>query len=264
MCLILFAHDAHPRYRLVLAANRDEFHGRPAAAAGWWDDAPWVLGGRDLQGGGSWLGVTRGGRWAAVTNVREAGRERSGAPSRGHLVGDFLRGAEGAAAYAERVARGAAEFNGFNLLVGDAEGVHWLSNRGPGPRRLEPGVYGVSNHLLDTDWPKVRRGKRALAELLGSPELEPDSLLELLMDRAVAADHELPDTGVGLRMERLLSAPFIALPEYGTRASTALLVERAGNAHLAERAFAAPPAPWSERRYRFPLRTAEQPAQEEP
>ena len=235
MCLILLGHEAHPRYRLVVAANRDEFYARPTAPAAWWDDAPGVLAGRDLRGGGTWMGVNRDGRWAAVTNYRDPGAERAAAPSRGELVGDFLRGGEPPAGYLARLAPRAGEYNGFNLLVGEPGTVLWLSNRAPDPRPLEPGVHGVSNHLLDTPWPKVERGKRALGALLHEPRLDAEPMLDLLLDSTVAADHELPDTGVGLTLERALSTMFIATPEYGTRSSTALLVDRDGAVLFVER-----------------------------
>lgn len=250
MCLILFAYRAHPEYRLVLAANRDEFHDRPAAPADFWGDAPDVLAGRDLRGGGSWLGVTRSGRFAAVTNYRDP-REllapRS-APSRGELVSGFLRGSDSPAEYLDALSSRAAEYNGFNLLVGDRDALYWFSNRsGAAPVRLEPGVYGLSNHLLDTPWPKVVRGRAALRDALAAAApLDVEPLFRLLADRAPAADRELPDTGVGVERERLLSSPFIASPDYGTRASTVLLVRADGAARLVERTFSPGRAGWSE------------------
>ncbi|HLM67041.1 MAG TPA: NRDE family protein, partial [Longimicrobium sp.] len=171
MCLIAFAHAAHPAFRLVVAANRDEAYARPTVPAGWWADAPDVLAGRDLREGGTWMGVTRGGRFAAVTNFRDPGfAQIAGAPSRGALVADFLRGPADAdaEAYAHALSARAAEYNGFNLLVGDAVGLFYLSNRAPGVRRLEPGVYALSNHLLDTPWPKVVRARRAMADALAA------------------------------------------------------------------------------------------------
>ncbi|HEX5725956.1 MAG TPA: NRDE family protein [Longimicrobiaceae bacterium] len=236
MCLILLAHDAHPDYRLVVAANRDEFYGRPAAPAAWWPDAPEVLAGRDLREGGTWLGITRGGRFAAVTNFRDAAPPRPGAPSRGWLVGDFLRGPASPDEYLATLAGRAGEYNGFGLLAGDAGSLHYLSNRGAGPAELAPGVYGLSNHLLDTPWPKVERGKAGLREVLAGPAGEVEArLLELLADRAEADGALLPDTGVGVERERALSALFIATPRYGTRASTVLTVGRDGRVRMVER-----------------------------
>ena len=238
MCLILFAYDAHPDYRLVLAANRDEFYERPTAPAAPWEDDPRVVAGRDLRGGGTWMGATRQGRWSALTNVRDPREFDRPGPSRGHLVADFLRGEAAPEAYLDALRPRAAEYNGFNLLVGDPDSAWWLSNRGGPGKRLSPGLHGLSNHLLDTPWPKVERGKRALGRLLeDAGTLEPDLLLELLLDRTFAADHELPDTGIGLERERMLSSLFIVSPDYGTRSSSALLIDRAGRCLLVERTY---------------------------
>jgi uncharacterized protein with NRDE domain len=227
VCTLLFAVEVHPRYPLVVAANRDEFYGRPTAPARWWADAPWIFGGRDLSAGGTWMGVTRGGRWAALTNVRDPRAERAGAPSRGSLVADFLREDAPPAAYLRSIAAG--RYVGFNLVVGDADGAWYLSNQeDDGPRPLAPAVYGVSNAGLDTPWPKVERGKAELRGLLALPEPSVEGLLALLADPTPAADAELPDTGVGLALERALSPLFIATPGYGTRSSTALLVDAGG------------------------------------
>ncbi|HEX2208992.1 MAG TPA: NRDE family protein, partial [Longimicrobium sp.] len=200
MCLIALALDGHPAYRLVMAANRDEFYARPTAPAEWWSDAPDVLAGRDLREGGTWMGVTRAGRVAAVTNYRDPElAQLQGAPSRGALVADFLRGSADAEAYARGLARRAARYNGFNLLVGDEGGWFYVSNRAEGVRRLEPGVYGLSNALLDTPWPKVVRAKAAMEDALAAAEGDAwdAGLWEMLADRVIAADDSLPDTGVG-------------------------------------------------------------------
>lgn len=261
MCLITFAWDAHPAFRLVVAANRDELYDRPTDPAGWWADAPHVLAGRDLREGGTWMGITRGGRFAAVTNYRDPGlAQRAGAPSRGALVADFLRGGADAEAYAADLATRAAAYNGFNLLVGDEGGLFYLSNRAAGVRRLEPGVYGLSNALLDTPWPKVVRAKGAMADALrrvdgaGMDGAEADGwesgLWEMLADRVIAADDALPDTGVGAARERLLS-PFIRGDVYGTRASTVLTVARDGQARLVERSVRPGEDGWAEARHAF-------------
>lgn len=232
MCTLLFAVDAHPRYRLVVAANRDEFYARPTEAVRWWPDAPDVLAGRDLQAGGTWLGVTRGGRWAALTNIRDPKDVRVGAPSRGALVAEFLRGDAPPEDYLRAIE--ARRYPGFNLVVGDADGTWYLSQRSDALRRLEPGVYGVSNGLLGAPWPKVERGEASLRALLARPEIGAGELLALLADPTPAADAELPDTGVGLALERALSPLFVAMPGYGTRSSTALLIEVGGQALLRE------------------------------
>jgi uncharacterized protein with NRDE domain len=236
MCLILFAHRAHPEYALVAAANRDELYERPTAAAGFWPDATDVLAGRDLREGGTWMGVTRGGRFAAVTNYREMPLSRDGKRSRGHLVAGFLRSATAPAAYARELAADGDAYNGFNLLVGDGASLAYVSNRGAGPRVLAPGVYGLSNALLDDPWPKVVRGKAVLADALAGPADELEArLFAALADRGIAPDAALPETGVGLERERALSAPFIATPRYGTRCSTVLVVRSDGRATFTER-----------------------------
>jgi uncharacterized protein with NRDE domain len=255
MCLILFAHRVHPQFPLVFAANRDEFHARPTAPARFWDDAPQVLAGRDLQAGGTWMGVTRTGRWAALTNYRDPGLPEPAGRSRGHLVADFLRGNTGAAEYAEAVMMRRDEYAGFNLLLGEADEVYYLANRtapDTGLAVLAPGVYGLSNHLLDTPWPKVERGRRGLAAALGGRAVpEPDALFELLATTDPAPDTELPETGVGREWERVLSSLFIVSPEYGTRASTVLLVDASGSATFAERSFLPGPTPAGEVRYQL-------------
>jgi uncharacterized protein with NRDE domain len=238
MCLILLAHRAHPGYPLIIAANRDEFYARPTAPASFWDDAPHVLAGRDLEAGGSWLGVTRSGRWAALTNYRDPPTPKPGRASRGALVADYLRGDASPADYIVSVAVDGERYDGFNLLVGDLHNAHYFGNRGDvAPRALEPGLYGLSNHLLDTAWPKVERGRRMLGEMLEAGAPTPEALLDILYDTEIAPLHALPDTGIDAQLERALSASFIATPTYGTRASTALIVDDAGNATFVERAF---------------------------
>jgi uncharacterized protein with NRDE domain len=221
MCLIVLAWQAHPDYPLVLAANRDEFYRRATAPARFWPEAPQVLAGRDLVAGGTWLGVTRGGRFAALTNYREPGAA-PGARSRGLLVSGFLESDAAPMAYAEGVMAEAAHYGGFNLLVGAGDELVVLSNRGTAPRRLAPGVHALSNHLLDTPWPKVEKARAGLGAQLAAPQV--DGLLQLLADDNVAPDARLPDTGVGLDLERMLSPLFIRSPQYGTRASTVLMV----------------------------------------
>ncbi len=223
MCLIAVAWQAHPDYPLIVLANRDEFHARPAAPARFWAEAPQLLAGRDLSAGGTWLGVTRQGRFAALTNVREPGM-RPGGRSRGLIVSAYLQGDARAEAYAADVTVEGGEYSGFNLLASDGDSLWWTSNRGAGPQRLDPGVYLLSNHLLDTPWPKVELLRAGLLAQLSQPE--PEALLALLQDERKAADIDLPDTGIGLAMERLLSAPFIRSPQYGTRASTVVLAGR--------------------------------------
>lgn len=235
MCLILFAYRTHPRYRLILAANRDEFYIRPTAPLAFWTQWPQLLAGRDLQGGGTWLGVSRSGRLAALTNYRDPTAIKPGAPSRGGLVESWLSGTVPAQTYLEQLHCRAEDYNGFNLLLGDTEELWYYGSRAGAPQLLPPGVYGLSNQLLDTPWPKVVRGKQALTALLDRPELAIDDLFALLADQHQPPDEQLPDTGVGLELERRLAPLFIASPNYGTRCSTALLWEEGGLLTLAER-----------------------------
>lgn len=235
MCLLLFALDAHPRHRLVVAANRDEFYDRPAAPLAWWPDAPDVLAGRDLRAGGTWMGVTRDGRWAALTNVRDPKNPRPAELSRGGLVTGFLTGSSDAAEAAADAFRQRDGYDGFNLVLADRDSAWTVSTRLDRPLPLGPGVYGLSNDRLDTPWPKVERGKAALRDALGADAVDPDALLALLRDDAAPPDADLPDTGVGIEWERRLGPMFIATDGYGTRVSTAVVVDRDGDTAVAER-----------------------------
>jgi uncharacterized protein with NRDE domain len=238
MCLVLIALDSHPDYSFIVAANRDEFYDRPTASAAFWADAPSVLAGRDLKAGGTWLGIDRQGRLAAVTNYRQGEREPPAPRSRGRLVSEFLTEDTGAREHIERVHSEANLYNGFNLIAGDAGGFYYFSNREGRVRSLHPGVYGLSNHLLDTPWPKVAASKSAFGALLrkGAAELTA-GLFALLSDRNRPADALLPSTGVGPEWERLLSSAFIASDNYGTRSSTVVLVGRSGGIVFVERNF---------------------------
>jgi uncharacterized protein with NRDE domain len=264
MCLLAFTTD-DPRYRLVLAANRDEFHARPAAPAEWWTDAPALLAGRDLSAGGTWLGVTRNGRWATLTNVREPlVPVRDSAPSRGALVADYLRGDAAAGDFLAALAPAADRWNGFNLVCGDAGDAWWLSNRAPGPLRLTQGVHALSNALLDTPWPKVEHIRGDLAEALRGPaESLEERLFAALRRRDPAPDGGLPDTGVGLQRERALSSAFIDVPGYGTRASTVLTISADGRVRFRERSWRPGEPEATEVSYEFPLEGAQQPKPEQ-
>ena len=235
MCLILLAWQTHPEFPLVVAANRDEFYARPTAVAAPWPERPDILGGRDLEAGGTWLGVSRSGRFAAVTNVREPGKP-AGRFSRGLLASRYLSGETDPRAYVAGVQLDA--FSGFNLLVSDTQTLYYLSNRDASPRALPAGLYGVSNHLLETPWPKLVSAKARFRQAL---EALPDvsGLFALLADDEIVADEELPATGVSLEWERRLSAVFVRSPDYGTRASSVLIRHRNGGGVLVERSFVA-------------------------
>lgn len=248
MCLIALAWRAHPRFELVLAANRDEFHARPAAGAAFWPEAPQVFGGRDLVQGGSWLALSTARRLAAVTNVRRMQVPDPAAPSRGALVADFVR--EG------REPQSPERYAGYNLLLWDGDAPRYLSNEAP-PQTLTPGVHGLSNATLNTPWPKLLRLREALSQWCAQGAESPQGLFSALGDERRAGDEELPDTGVGLEMERLLSAPFIRSARYGTRASTVICIEREQARFMEQRFDAAgQPSGHSEQILRFLTPTA--------
>jgi uncharacterized protein with NRDE domain len=240
MCLILFALEAHPDFRLLVAANRDEHFARPTAPAAFWTDAPQVLAGRDLDKGGTWFGVDTRGRFAAVTNFRGA-PPVPGGPSRGALAVDFLKGSLSPADFIDRLAPDAAGYQGFNLLLGDARSMRYYSNRLDAPPggglAVASGVHGLSNHLLDTPWPKVERGRRALeAALPLDAAAREHRLLAALSDREPPADELLESQGAPIAFERALAAPFIHAPDrdYGTRCSTLLSIGYDGTVRLVE------------------------------
>jgi uncharacterized protein with NRDE domain len=254
MCLILLAYNVHPLYRLILAANRDEFFSRPTTPAVFWEDASQILAGRDLKEGGTWLGLTRSGRIAAITNYRDPRSERKDAPSRGGLVSGFLHRFMPVEVYLAFLNREGTAYNGFNLIFGNMKRLCWFSNHSSSPRFLEPGIHGLSNHLLDTPWPKVSRGIEALEFLVakGKP-VQPEALFAILADRAVAPDGLLPDTGVGIELERLLSPIFISAPAYGTRSSTIILIDREERVTFIERSFNGLPEKPKDSEWRFRL-----------
>jgi len=233
MCLIVFAWRHHPDYRLIVAANRDEFHARPAAALHWWQDRPQLLAGRDLQGGGTWMGVSRTGRFAALTNYRDPSRLPPAAPSRGLLVRDALLAGDDTATTLERIATVSGQYAPFNLLVSDGEtlGIHESSIAAT--RLLEPGLYGLSNHLLDTPWPKLLRARSHFAEAMKQLPAQ-SAFLTLLRDETAAPDETLPRTGVSLEWEKMLSPVFIRSADYGTRCSTLLTIAHNGEAAMRE------------------------------
>ena len=238
MCLILLGWHAHAAYPLIFAGNRDEAYNRPSTAADFWRDEPSLFGGRDLEKGGTWLGVTIAGRLAAVTNHRDGHATSSAPRSRGELTTDYLRGTEDPRSYMERIMSSARSYAGFSLIAGNLGRLFFCSNRGAGIEEIPPGVHGLSNHLLNTSWPKVRHGKQRLAALLGAEKTELiRELFNLLGDRSSAQDAELPDTGIGLQRERELSPAFVTGENYGTRASTVLLVDRDDEVTFIERIF---------------------------
>ncbi|MGL4668791.1 MAG: NRDE family protein [Saezia sp.] len=233
MCLILIAWQSHPDYPLVIAANRDEFFSRPSAPLAAWQDAPHIFSGRDLEAGGTWLGITQTGRFAAITNVREPGTPL-GAHSRGQLTRNFLLGQTIPESYVHQLH--GQLYSGFNLLVGDETSLFYTSNREPAPQALPPGIYAVSNHRLNTPWPKLTTAKTRFSQALKKLPCTQD-LFTLLADNTIVPDDQLPRTGVSLEWERTLSAIFVHSPNYGTRASTVFLRTNTGTLHLTEHSF---------------------------
>jgi uncharacterized protein with NRDE domain len=238
MCLIIFAYKAHPKYDLVLAANRDEYYSRPTLPLGFWKDMPDILAGRDLKEKGTWLGMHRGGRIAAVTNYREPLAARPLAPSRGRLVTEFLSRGAVPETHLENLMRCAGHYNGFNLLAGDRNGLFYCSNRSEGVHSVNPGIHGISNHLMNTPWPKVIRAKKRLERIVKvRGTIDPEDIFQMLIDTGTPPDERLPDTGIGLSWERVLSPIFIKSPTYGTRSSSVILRESSGALLFTERTF---------------------------
>jgi uncharacterized protein with NRDE domain len=254
MCLIFFGYKVHPNYRLILAGNRDEFYARPAQSAAFWADDPNVLTGKDLQGGGTWFGITRTGRLATITNYRDPESIKMNAPSRGLIISRYLSSTEDPQSYLKELIKDAGQHNGFNLLLGDKNELFWFSNKGDGIRKLTSGIYGVSNHLLDTPWPKVVSGKSEFARLISEQEIpEPENFFKIMGNHTAAADKDLPDTGVGIEMERMLSPIFITSPYYGTRSTTLLFIDNNDNITFMERTFNENPGHASTSTYNFKI-----------
>ncbi|WP_394840561.1 NRDE family protein [Pendulispora brunnea] len=234
MCLIAIAWQTHPDFSLVVAANRDEWRARPTEPLRWWPDVPDLLAGRDVKAGGTWMGVTKGGRFAAVTNFRDPSDARDNARSRGQLVTEFLRDTEPPEAFFSGLAERASQYNGFNLIGGDRTGLFYLGSLEGRVHAIAPGVHGLSNHTLDEPWPKVRRAREAMESALR--DTDPAArLFAMLADSTVAPDEELPNTGVGLEWERRLSPPLITGNVYGSRTSSVLTISRDATTFFEER-----------------------------
>ncbi|UCF31722.1 MAG: NRDE family protein [bacterium] len=254
MCNIVFAYGAQPGYRLILAGNRDEFYDRPTEPAGFWPEHPRLLAGRDVRYGGTWLGITLEGRFGAVTNFRDPGSQRDHLLSRGLMLTDYLLGVKDPETFLADLDRAGDRYNGFNVLLDDSSGLFYYSNRNRRWRELDKGIYGLSNHLLDTPWPKVMRIKALFRDILDR-ETHPsvDSLMTVLADRVRPADQTLPDTGVGVDWERVLSPVFITSPNYGTRSSTVLTIRDTGEVRFTERSFTSPDDPGTDVEWAFTL-----------
>jgi uncharacterized protein with NRDE domain len=253
MCLVVFAYNSHPNYKLIFAANRDEFYNRPTEQAEFWKDHPSLLAGKDLKAGGTWMGITKSGKFAAITNYRDVTNIKEDAPTRGKLVSNYLLGKLSAEKYYNSVKSDLLRYNGFNLILGDIKNLYYFSTHIEGLRKLVPGVYGLSNAVLDTPWPKVQESKNQLAKLMEQKELHAWELLNLLSDTREAREKDLPDTGVGLEWEKVLSSVFIQSPEYGTRCSTAIHIDNNNNVRFAEKTFYGHQGAFSNKDYNFKI-----------
>lgn len=254
MCLILFAYKYHPNYPLIVAANRDEFYSRPTSPAHYWSDQPDILAGRDLKELGTWMGITVHGRFAALTNYRDPSQHTVNPLSRGHLVANYLKNQQSPQEYLEDICKQADQYNGFNLLVGDLHSLWYYGNKQGQVHPIVPGVHGLCNHLLNTPWPKLEKGRQQLIQCLTKEEVCEDDLWHILTNEEKAADDLLPNTGVGLDLERTLSPIFIASPEYGTRSSTLLLIRQDGWVTFAERKYHSSQSSWQNSTYNLQLK----------
>ena len=251
MCLIVFANNVLDDYKFIFAANRDEFYDRPTEQTDFWDDHPVLLAGKDLQAGGTWLGITKQGRFAAITNFRDLKNYRMNSPSRGHLTLDFLLSDFSPEEYYKKLKPTLNNYNGFNLLFGFVDDLHYFSNKTEGLVKLEPGIHGISNSVLNIPWPKVEKSKRQLQHLIEQKNIHPWEVLNLLDDTSPAKDDELPDTGVGLDMERMLSPIFIKSEKYGTRSSTIITVDKQNDVRLVEKTYFANSGRFSNNDFNF-------------
>lgn len=237
MCLLVFSYKQHPSYDLIVAANRDESYQRLTRPAQFWVDEPEILAGKDLKAGGTWMGVNKNGAFSALTNFRDPRIQKENAPSRGHLVLDYLKNPESSVKYLQRVDEKADQYSGFNLLAGNIEQLCYYSNQQKIIHRLEPGLFGLSNHLLDTPWPKVLSAKRELNQITLDENFSEEALFDLLSDEREAIEENLPDTGIPKELEKKISPIFIKSDGYGTRCSTILLIDKDGKVTFEERCF---------------------------
>lgn len=254
MCIIYFAYEMHPQYRLVLAGNRDEFYKRPTSSAGFWEDYPDILAGRDLEKMGTWLGISRNGRLGAITNYRNLKLLLNNPISRGEIIKKYLIDKRLPREFLEEIKSERNFYDPFNLLLWYCGEMFYYSNIENEIKRLSPGIYGLSNALLDTPWPKVVRGKELFMKVIGKDRIDGNELLDILGDRKIPRDHELPDTGMGIKWERVLSPIFIKSDTYGTRASTVILIDKDNKVTFLERSLRDTEKDiWSENKYQFKI-----------
>lgn len=238
MCLILFAYQQHPKYPLIVVANRDEFYPRPTKQADWWEEHPTMLAGKDIKGNGSWLGMSKNGKFAALTNYRDGFNEKKGAPTRGKLVTNYLVNPVAAEDYLKDIAQTGEQYNGYNLLTFDGQNIWHYSNKSNQITPIQPGVHGLSNALLNSNWPKINKGKAKLSALIEPNEdFSIEAGFQMMLDTEKAADDDLPKTGVPYEWEKELSSMCIRTDNYGTRCSTVILWGADGTVHFEERSY---------------------------
>ncbi|MCI4670562.1 MAG: NRDE family protein [Bacteroidia bacterium] len=236
MCLVSIAFKVHPDYPLLLVGNRDEFYERPTQRAHWWENHPNIFAGKDLKAGGTWMGINQEGQFAVLTNFRMGREQLPNARSRGELVSDYLLNSPDPVGYMEELKAKAANYNLFNLIVGNQDQMVYYSNAGDKPLKIMgQGVYGLSNSFLDVPWPKVKKARMGMTKSLQNSNFIPRDLFSILTDKTVAADEELPDTQIPYEWEKRLSAMFIELPNYGTRVTTLIAMDKSGKLSMEER-----------------------------
>jgi uncharacterized protein with NRDE domain len=253
MCLLLLSYKAHSNYKMIIAANRDEFYSRPTAPASFWKEYPDLLAGKDLKGGGTWLGITKRGKFAAITNYRNPANFMKDAPSRGKLVLDFLTGRDSPKNYADALIKNSLLYNGFNLLLSNQSELYYFSNQTQKSALLSPGIYGLSNHLLDTPWPKVEKSKASFIKVLNDENISASDIFDILSDTSKPPDELLPDTGVGLAIERALSPVLIATALYGTRSSTVIFIKYTDEIRFIEKSLNTSTNEWTTSEFNFIL-----------
>ncbi len=253
MCLLLVSFESHPKYMLIIAANRDEFYNRPTLPAKFWNDHTTLLAGKDLQAGGTWLGITKNGRFAAITNYRDMRNLKNDAPSRGELVTTFLTGDDSPKNFADKLLTSANKYNGYNLLFSDMKKFLYFSNQTEKSIDLASGIYGLSNHLLDTPWHKVEKSKTSFKNILSKEDVTADDLFKILSDTSIPPDELLPDTGLTLDIERAVSPVFVATPLYGTRSSTVILIDRDNHALFIEKSLNRETNEWKLNEFNFEI-----------
>ena len=236
MCLLLIGINSNPNFKLIIAANRDEFYGRTTWPAHFWVDYPSILAGKDLKAGGTWLGITKTGKIAAITNFREGLKPKDNVPSRGLLTLSFLAGKISGNDYLTAVQKNAFDYDGFNLILGSTDALYYFSNKQNLIEKLEDGIYGLSNGLLNSNWPKVVESKDKFRNALKS-NFSTNELFEILYDQSLPDEKLLPNTGIDFQIERVLSSVFIKTEKYGTRCSTVITIDNSDNVRFIERTF---------------------------